>query len=86
MSSINIRIFNLAILSLSTLSLWAVYKSSKYQGFIPIWYFGFLGAIYSYFSVYKDNKPLQKNVISFVLFQSILLFVSATYKIFRYAL
>lgn len=45
-----------------------VFKGNPYKYFLPTFYFGIIGAIYSYYK-YTGNKHLQKNVLLFLAAQ-----------------
>lgn len=63
---------------LLTISLIKVFgeNQNQYRYFIPVWYFGLFGAIYSYFCAYKNNKPLQKDVGWFFFGQVLIVCIS----------
>ena len=54
-----------------TLVLVKVFEENTYRYFIPVWYFGLFGAVYSYCFGYKKNKRLRRDVILFFLGQSV---------------
>ncbi len=70
------------IVLLLTVSLTKVFGENQYRYFIPVWYFGLLGAIYSYYYAYKNNKPLQKDVEWFFATQILVVFVLNVVAVF----
>ena len=59
---------------LLTILLMKLFKDNKYKYFIPVWYLGFFGAIYSYYYAYRKNEPLRKDV-GWFFFTQLLVFL-----------
>lgn len=60
------HVVGLLVFLIVTIVLVKYFSQNVYKYFVPVWYLGLIGAIYSYFA-YKENKSLQKDVVWFVL-------------------
>jgi hypothetical protein len=57
---------------------WAItgfMAKNKYRYFLPVLWFGLLGAVYAYYGRYKNDNHLRDNVGTFFFFQFILQFL-----------
>lgn len=66
---VSTRIVYIIISLILTIILMRVYNKNRYRYFIPVWYFSLLGAVYSYFYGYKEDKSLRNDLGWFLLTQ-----------------
>ena len=58
-----------------TIGLVRAYEKNAYKYFIPVWYFGIFGLIYSYYFGYEKDNSLREEVGRFFLSQILALIV-----------
>lgn len=72
---IHVAILRILIIFVLMLIFMKIFRENKYRYFIPVWYFGLFGAIYSYYWGYKENEALRKDVGWFFFGQVVILIV-----------
>jgi len=65
-------VFNLSIIK-------NVIPKNQYRYFLPVFWFGLIGAVYSYYFAYKTNENLKNNVGWFFFFQLFLFIIGGIF-------